>query len=132
MAGKQAFLFLLFVILAKKLHLVLYDWEDPPGPYTRLHASKLLNINQSSTIIDRRVRVVNDVSKLKDAAAIFVIILSAPKNAIQRQMTRTTLNALAKRDLKWAFVIGQTSSDIQVVLMHAHCIRKNKCIVIYL
>ena len=44
----------------------------------------------------------------------FVIILSAPKNIIQREITRQTLNAVAKTDLKWAFIIGQTMPDIQV------------------
>ena len=55
----------------------------------------------------------------------FVIILSAPKNIIQREITRQTLNAVAKTELKWAFIIGQTMPDIQVPTLITLLLIKN-------
>ena len=58
--------------------------------------------------------------------AIFVLILSAPKNIIQREMTRQTLNAVSNKDLKWAFIIGQTTLDTQVGIIDYFFLERNK------
>ena len=84
----------------------------------RLNQSNLDLSDLGSLIIDREVVVVSkpkDMQPAKPAPAIFVVILSAPKNIIHRKMTRQGLHAVANnRDLKWAFIIGQTMPDIQV------------------
>ena len=58
----------------------------------------------------------NEVDFLKDknSVSILAIILSAPKNFIARNITRRHLQGVLHRKVKWAFVIGQTSVEIQV------------------
>ena len=60
---------------------------------------------------DINARCDNSTEKIP---AIFVIILSAPKNIMQRKITRQTLKAVSNKDMKWAFIIGKTIPDTQV------------------
>ena len=84
----------------------------------RLNQSNLDLNDLGSLIIDREVVVVSnpkDVQPAELAPTIFVVILSAPKNIIHRKITRQGLHEVANnRNLKWAFIIGQTMPDIQV------------------
>ena len=51
---------------------------------------------------------------LEKTPTIFVIILSAPKNVNQREITRQTLKAVSNKEIKWAFIIGKTTFETQV------------------
>jgi hypothetical protein len=93
-----------------------------PGPYTKISQSELCSESTPKgyfLIIDTNVTVVKELvleqtSIGKKTPSVMVIILSAPKNAIQRQLTRAQLKKVAHRDVKWAFILGQTTPDIQV------------------
>ena len=114
---------ILIALLARKVYIILYKWPDFKGYYSRLNASELASVDPR-VIIDRQVSVqLQSKNDSKDKVSIFILILSAPLNSIERQMTREVLSAVAKKDLKWAFLIGQTQSDVQVLkLLTAPCI----------
>ena len=125
MIGKRAAAPLITIVLAltfAKLKLIWQYGEEEPGPYSRINQSTIEFVfdkeRQASFVIDKKVGVLNQVDHLKDkTTSIFVIILSAPKNFVHRQITRKALSqdaAKSNSTLKWAFLIGQTSAELQV------------------
>ena len=114
------------LIIARKMYVALYCYnQNMDGPYPKINQT-LLQIefeseqghgNDSFWIIDQKIRAVNEVAYLKDdpSLSILVVILSAPKNFDKRQITRKHLQSVAHRGVKWAFILGQTSKDVQVI-----------------
>ena len=114
------------LIIARKMYVALYCYNhNMDGPYPKINQT-LLQIefeseqghgNDSFWIIDQKIRAVNEVAYLKDdpSLSILVVILSAPKNFDKRQITRKHLQSVAHRGVKWAFILGQTSKDVQVI-----------------
>ena len=108
------------------MYVALYCYnQNMDGPYPKINQT-LLQIefeseqgygNDSFWIIDQKIRAVNEVAYLKDdpSLSILVVILSAPKNFDKRQITRKHLQSVAHRGVKWAFILGQTSKDVQVI-----------------
>ena len=83
------------------------------------HTACKLDQNGSFLIINKQVKGVNEVDILKNKPFnILVVILSAPKNYEKRQITRNQLKTVSNRGVKWAFIIGQTSKEIQVRNLH--------------
>ena len=117
---KVAVVSIVVAILSVKFGIMFFA-NTEENFHSAINSSKLIDSNGPWLIIDRNVSVVSE--PVKDTVGpldVFLIILSAPKNGEQRQLTRQVLQAarmanVAKRELKWAFIIGRAQTpDLQV------------------
>lgn len=123
MKKRDALLALLLTIICRKLYIVIFRWPDTAEFHPKITQSDLLwTEDDHSLVIDQNVRVLvepQNFRQLTTTTDIYMLILSAPKNTLERTMTRQILSdALAtnKWAFKWAFIIGQTSPEIQAAL----------------
>ena len=90
--GKQAIGILVSVLIFRKLYIALYLWQDKVGPYPKIDQNELqidLDENGNFWIIDKPVQATNQVTNLKNESfSVLALILSAPKNFIQRHRVR--------------------------------------------
>ena len=90
--GKQAIGILVSILIFRKLYLALYLWQDKVGPYPKIDQNELqidLDKNGNFWIIDKPVQATNQVNNLKNESfSVLALILSAPKNFIQRHSVR--------------------------------------------
>lgn len=129
MKTRAALIVLLLAVLLPKLYIVIFKCQDTRDFHPKIAQSDLLwTENKASLIIDQNVSVLVEPQNFKEplTSGIYILILSAPKNILQRSLTRQILSdALSshKRAFEWAFIIGQTSQEIQEALneeMHQH------------
>ena len=90
--GKKAIGILISILIFRKLYLALYLWQDKVGPYPKIDQNDLqidLDENGNFWIIDKPVQATNQVNNLKNESfSVLALILSAPKNFIQRHRVR--------------------------------------------
>lgn len=129
MKKRDALLALILTAVLRKLYIVIFKWQDSAEFHPKVAQSDLRWIdNNDSLIIDQNVSVLVEPKNFQEpmASGIYLLILSAPKNGGKRTMTRQMLfDALSsnKWAFKWAFLIGQTSPEIQESLdeeIHEH------------
>ena len=89
---KQAIGILISILVFRKLYIVLFLWPDKGGPYPKIDQNDLqidLDENGNFWIIDKPVQATNQVNNLKNESfSVLALILSAPKNFIQRHRVR--------------------------------------------